>query len=308
MKWGMTQIYPTAQTCASLYRHVDPLGSTHLRRASVTGPEICQSHLAIAPWMDPLSARLPGLQPVAPGKWLQRDDAFTGQMAYRDRLIIDRPEEVVAVPPHVGQAERDLLIAVVAAVSESPGYRRMGDSIVRPDGVRINVNAGRPLVAAARLVQEDMLLLEAGPSGYVFTSGVVCFPASWSLQQKMGRDMVGIHMPVDRYDAGMAQRVERVLTALQPGKAVWRANVLCYNDPDLHQPRLESEKRPFDRTKPLWVRVERQSLLRLSPSNAIVFTIHTHIVPMSALTPEQAATLPEAVRNGGSLGEPLSPA
>lgn len=274
----------------------------------MTGPEICQSHLAIAPWMDALSARLPGLQPVAPGKWLSRDDAFTAQMAYRDRLISDRFDEVVAGPPYVSQAERDLLLAVIAAVAEIPGYRRIGNSIIRPDGVRINVTTSRPLVAAARLVQEDMLLLESTSSGYVLTSGVLCFPASWSLRQKMGRGMVGIHTPVDRYDANMAQRVERVLTALQPGKAVWRANVLCYNDPDLYQPRLESEKRPFDRAKPLWVRVERQSLMRLSPSNAIVFTIHTHIVPMRALTPEQAASLPEAVRNGGSMGEPLSPA
>ena len=41
--------------------------------------EICQSYLGVAPWMDPLAARLPGLQPVQPGEWLQRDDAFDGQ-------------------------------------------------------------------------------------------------------------------------------------------------------------------------------------------------------------------------------------
>jgi hypothetical protein len=134
----------------------------------------------------------------------------------------------------------------------------------------------------------------------------VCFPASWTLRQKMGRGLMGIHAPVDRYDAAMGQRIERILNALQPGKAVWRANVLCYNDPNLYQPRLESERRPFDPARPLWVRVERQTLMRLSPSNAIVFTIHTHIVPVQALTKEQAESLPLAVRQGGSMGESLT--
>jgi hypothetical protein len=30
------------------------------------------------------AARLPGLQPVAEGDWLRVDDAYAGQMAYRD--------------------------------------------------------------------------------------------------------------------------------------------------------------------------------------------------------------------------------
>lgn len=272
----------------------------------MTGPEICQSHLAVTPWMDPLGARLPGLQPVAPGQWIQRDDAFNGQMAYRDRLIGERFDDVAIAQPYVSQAERDLLLAVIAAIAENPGYKRVGETIVRPDGVRVNVGSTRPLVAAARLVQEDLLLLEAGSIGHTLVAGVLCFPASWTLRQKMGRGLMGIHAPVDRYDAGMGQRVERILAALQPGKAVWRANVLCYNDPNLYQPRLESERRPFDPGKPLWVRVERQTLMRLSPSNAIVFTIHTHIVPLHALTQEQAETLPLAVRQGGSMGEPLT--
>jgi hypothetical protein len=255
--------------------------------------------------MDPLGARLPGLQPVAPGQWIQRDDAFAAQMAYRDRLIGERFEDVVAAQPYVSQAERDLLLAIIAAIAETPGYKRIAETVVRPDGVRVNLTGSRPLVAAARLVQEDLLLLEAGQPGHVLVAGVLCFPASWSLRQKIGRGLMGIHAPVDRYDAGMGQRVERILTALQPGKAVWRANVLCYNDPNLFQPRLESERRPFDPAKPLWVRVERQTLMRLSPSNAIVFTIHTHIVPFHTLTREQAETLPLAVRQGGSMGEPL---
>jgi len=272
-----------------------------------TFPVVCQSHLGVAPWTDPLSARLPGLQPVAEGEWLQRDDAFAGQMAYRDKLLSERRADVVAELPETHPAEHDLLAAVLAHIANDPDYRREGGRVTRPDGVTVPLEADRPLVTAARLVQEDMLVLEKGASAHLLTFGVLCFPASWSLRQKLGRGMMGIHAPVERIDDKMNQRIERVLSALQPGNAVWRANVLCYNDPDLFQPRLESEKRPFDPGKPLWVRVERQTLRRLSPSGAIVFTIHTWLTPIERLTPEQAATLPDTVRAGGSMGEPLAP-
>jgi hypothetical protein len=114
-----------------------------------------------------------------------------------------------------------------------------------------------PLVTAARLAQEDFLILEQTPDAHVLTSAVLCFPASWTLGQKIGRNMLGIHQPVDRYDENIARRVNRVMDVLQQGNAVWRANVLCYNDPELHQPRLEHERRPFDPAGPVYVRVER---------------------------------------------------
>ncbi len=264
--------------------------------------EICQPCLAVAPWTDALSARLPGLQPVAPGHWLSRDEAFADQMAYRDHLLAEHFSAVAILGDLVTPAEIALLEVVLQEIESAPGYRRQGDTIIRPDGVAVDIASMRPLAAAARLVQEDLLILENSDRGYVLTSGVLCFPASWTLRQKVGRGMMAIHAPVDRYDEGMGRRVDRILSALQPAQPVWRANVLCYNDPQLFQPRLESERRPFDPKKPLWVRVERQTLLRLS-ADAVVFSIHTHVVPLSALTPEQAAMLPEAVRRGGSMGE-----
>lgn len=265
--------------------------------------DICQSYLGVAPWMDPLAARLPGLQPVQPGEWLQRDDAFDGQLGYRDRLLKERLADVSALPAEPDQAEHDLLAAVLAEIGADPGYMRIGDAVVRPDGVSVSLTQDRPLITAARLAQEDMLILQPGADGYTLTSGALCFPASWTLAQKAGRGMMGIHKPVDRYDASMGKRVDRVFAMLQPDQAVWRANLLCYNDPELYQPRLEHERRPFDRDKPVWVRVERQALRRLGATPAVVFTIHTWLVPIERLSPEQAATLPEIVRNGGSMGE-----
>lgn len=268
------------------------------------GPVICQSFLGVAPWMDHFASRLPGLQPVGPGEWLQRDDAFNGQLAYRDALLSEKRDKVIAAGGAPDQAEHDLLSAVLREISTDGAYRRSGDTILRPDGVEVQLRADRPLVTAARLAQEDFLLLQPGDGEFYLTSGALCFPASWTLRQKLGCGMDRIHLPVERYDARIASRVNRILSMLQPDQAVWRANLLCYNDPELFQPRLEHEQRPFDRSRPTWVRVERQVLRRLGATPAVCFSIHTWLVPIEALTPEQASSLPESVRNGGSMGAP----
>ena len=253
--------------------------------------------------MDVLAARLPGLQPVAEGDWLRVDDAYAGQMAYRDQLIATRREDVVMRAGGPVQAEAVLLDKVVDAVLALPGFERTGSGIRRPDGVLVDLAGDtNPVVTAARLAQEDFLILEKRAEGHVLVSAVLCFPASWTLGQKIGRNMIGIHQPVDRYDDGIASRVNRVMDVLQAGNAVWRANVLCYNDPELHQPRLEHERRPFDPAGPVYVRVERQTLMRLD-GISMVFGIHTYLVPLDRLTPEQLANLPENVRRGGSMGE-----
>jgi hypothetical protein len=235
--------------------------------------------------------------------WPRAFQAYAGQMAYRDQLIAERRDEVVMRAAGPIAAETALLEQVTDAVLALPGYARVEGGIRRPDGVVVSFASDEnPVVVAARLAQEDFLILEQTPDGHVLTSAVLCFPASWTLGQKIGRSMLGIHRPVDRYDDNIAKRVNRVMDVLQESNAVWRANVLCYNDPELHQPRLEHERRPFDPAGPVYVRVERQALKRLTPT-ATVFSIHTYLVPIEALTAEQAASLPENVRRGGSMGE-----
>ena len=273
-----------------------------MRRVS-TRDLICQTSLPVAPWMDVLAARLPGLQPVAEGDWLRVDDAYAGQMAYRDQLMATRRDEVVMRAGGPAAAETVLLDKVISDALALPGFARVAGGIRRPDGVVIDPSADpNPVVTAARLAQEDFLILEKREEGHVLVSAVLCFPASWTLGQKIGRNMLGIHQPVDRYDDSIAKRVNRVMDVLQPGNGVWRANVLCYNDPELHQPRLEHERRPFDPAGPVYVRVERQSLMRLDAIST-VFSIHTYLVPLDRLSPEQLANLPENVRRGGSMGE-----
>jgi dimethylamine monooxygenase subunit A len=258
--------------------------------------EILQSSLPVAPWMAAHTLRLPGTAPIDPTEWLQRDDAYPEQMALRDRLIAERTGDVHAVTDGAGPAAAETLETVLAHLRRDPGYRRDGAAIVRPDGVRVPLD-GPPLAVAGRLVQEDLCILEkpAGGDEHVLTAAILCFPSNWTLAEKLGRGMARIHLPVEHYDEGIARRVQRMLDLLRSEAPLMRANLLVYSTGGLFNPRHE-----FDRHRPEFgetrrIRVERQVLLRLPRTGAIVFSIHTYMVTPEALTLEQRAAL-DAVR------------
>lgn len=260
----------------------------------IPGMAILQSRLPFAPWADPRTRRLPGIQPVPAGHWLQVDDAFAAQMAERERLLDHHFSDVHALLPEAEVAAAELLERVLEELAHMPGYTVEPDRVCRPDGGRVALDRAAPLATLGRLVQEDFCILQPGAAGeHVMTAAVLCFPASWSLEEKLGRPLSGIHRPVAGYDPAMAARVQRLFDAIRPEQPLWRANALAYDDPALFQPRREAERRARPAGNAPYIRSERQSLLRLPQSGAVVFSIHTFVVLHSALAPEQAAALAE---------------
>lgn len=259
----------------------------------MAGAPIFQKTLPVRPWASPQTARLPGLSPVAPGEWFLIDDAFAAQMAYRDRLLAGRRDAVYALDAAARPAARELLARVLGEVLSKPGYRREGEAVWRPDGVRVPIDRDEPLVTAARLVQEDLVLMEKPEGGaeHLLTGAALCFPASWTLAEKRGRPLTAIHTPVPVYDAGLAKRVQRLLDGIQPDRPIWRANALIYADPELHQPRREADRRAPPEGDARWLRVERQVLARLPETGAVAFTIHTFVLPFDALSAEDRTAL-----------------
>jgi len=250
---------------------------------------ICQTTLPRLPWMEPALARLPGVQPLDWADWLEVDDAFAAQMALRDRLLAERRAEVFAMTPGAEGAAAALLALVLEHLG--PHYVREGDAVTRPDGVRVALDAEPPLVTAARLVQEDLCLMQPRGGEHVLTGAVLCFPASWTLAEKLGRPLTGIHAPVALYDGGMAARVQRLFDAIKPERPLWRQNALVYSDPALHQPRPEAAPRREAAGQGRYLRSEKQCLLRVPSSDAVAFTIHTYVVSLSALPEEARARL-----------------
>lgn len=243
---------------------------------------VLQDRLPHVPWMDPATARLPGMRPCGPEDWLRVDEAYAGQMAERDWLIAMRAPLVHALLPEGRAAAAELLDRALDVLARRDGFAVRGAAVTRPDGVLVPVDRAYPLITLGRLVQEDLCLMEKQGEESVLTGAILCFPASWTLAQKIGRPMTGIHAPVAHYDGDLARRVQRLFDMVRVGAPMERYNALVYDDPTLHQPRLETEQRPrpVDR---LFLRSERQVVMRLPVTGAVVFSIHTYIVPMVAL-------------------------
>lgn len=259
---------------------------------------ILQRRLPMAPWMADHTLRLPGTGPIALADWLQRDEVFAEQMALRDDLITRRPGDVHALQDGALPAAEELLALVLAHLEGVPGYVREGATLRRPDGVRVALD-GPPLLTAGRLVQEDLVLLERpeGTDEHVLTGAVLCFPSNWTLAQKLGRPLSRIHLPVAVYDAGVAKRVQRLFDAIRPEAPLMRANFIAYGHADLHSPRPEFSRHTPGPGEVRYIRSERQTLLRLPRSRAVVFSIHVYQMPLEALDPDERARL-EVVRPG----------
>lgn len=248
--------------------------------------EICQQALPLAPWMDGGLKRLPGMKPLPAQDWLLFDDAYAGQLAYRDWLMARRRADVLAEMPEAGAAARELLDTLLAALAQAAGYRVGPEEVLRPDGVAVPLRRDDAMATVGRLTQDDFCLLMPQDGEHVLTAAALCFPASWTLAEKIGRPMMRIHRPVPEYDGDIGRRVQRMFDRMLPATVMFRANALVYADPDLHQPRREDAPRQEQGPR-RWVRVERQTLRKLPLSGAVAFGIHSYVVPVDRLTEAQ---------------------
>lgn len=237
-------------------------------------------------------SRLPGIQPLDPGDWLVRDDAFAGQMALRDQLIEETPSLVHSLLPEAYPAATECLDHVLDSLSRDDGYKITQTTIIRPDTVAVPLDRSNPLITIGRAIQSDVCLLQPGPDGHILTGAVLCFPAGWTLSEKISKPLGRIHTPVASYDLMVEKRVQRLFDALRPGQILWRANAHLYDDPTLFSPRTEQDARPYvSLNAARFVRSERQTLRRLPESGAVVFGIHTFMVPVDCLSTDQRETL-----------------
>ncbi|MCT8160077.1 heme-dependent oxidative N-demethylase family protein [Pseudoruegeria sp. SHC-113] len=251
-----------------------------------------QTRLPFTPEELRLGERLPGVRPMARADWLQVDEAYAGQIARRDALLAEREGAVHAMQPEALPACRELQAEVLAQLAELPGFDLRADGKVRrPDGQVIAPDREAPLRFLGRLLQEDLVILEQCGAEHVMTAAVLCFPASWTLSEKIGRPLTAIHTPVAAYDAQLARRVQRMFDVIRPEQPLCRHNLLFYKSPELHAPRSEGEPhRDSDPGFP-FVRSERQCLLRLPKTQAVVFSIHTYMLARTDLTEAQGAVI-----------------
>ena len=236
------------------------------------------------------------------------DALYPVELAARRTLLDTQRNAVFAATP-VSEAARTEVLAVLTELlpRRHPGwFARHGDALHnRLTGEVFDVaNPGAdPLETAGRLVQEDLCVIgTAGPSP-VLEAAILCSPSRWRLREKIGRPLLDVHAPVPLYADRLSAAVDRFMRALRPGRLAERFNWGLLDDAALFQPEpghgttgeaITAEDAP-DR---LFFRVERQTLIRLPASGAVLFAIRVHAYPLRRVLDTPGAAAPLAAMIG----------
>jgi len=227
-----------------------------------------------------------GLAPLGDAALLEPDALAPAHLAEKRRLLDERFGDVFA-------AEADTLAAqaeVLAMISALAG------------GLSAPAEGLLPIVQAALMVQEDLVLMRKGESGWRIAAACVCFPSSWNVRDKVGRPMHEVHSPGPGFGAGTrnAMMIERIFDHLQPGEPVMRMNWSLYPDDRLFHGQERSDRPRSGEIGEIFLRVERQTLTKLPVSGDILFTIRIHVDPVSAI-----GSHPESARLAAGLAASL---
>lgn len=241
-----------------------------------------------APWQK-LGFKLKlGLRARDEADWLPYDDLFDdhaardSQLDCKAQLLGDRHNEVFAALPESEPAGREVLAMVRAHLQQ------FHDASL-PD---LPADAGlHPLDAAARLVPEDLLLLEprrranggaGGDFDWCLVAASLCFPAHWVLAEKMNKPLAAIHAPVPDYRERLETPMDRFFTNMKIGPISSRMNWSLQLGNELFSPHRSTRKAAMGdlANEDMCLRMENQTLRKLPETGLVLFTIRTHMVPM----------------------------
>ena len=243
-----------------------------------------------------------GLKPIRERSWLDVDNHYASDIKLKSDLLARHRDAVFATTTSADMAERDILKLVTEELANA-----------YPDITPPVNNEENPLLKAALMVQEDLVLMQEGEGGsYDLTAASVSFPTGWNLSEKVGRPMQEIHNPVPDLNPAIGKSIDKFFQNMKPGKIVERFNWGLYDDDALFQPEWWRDRQP---KKPeitletigekFYFRIERQTLQRLPTPKSALFTIRIFNTPLGEVISDPVRketlkhslkTMPDAMR------------
>ncbi|MGC1526094.1 MAG: DUF3445 domain-containing protein [Phormidesmis sp.] len=195
-----------------------------------------------------------GLQALALADWIEVDQDFGAQLAYKAALLADQHEIVFSALPESLAAQKETLDLLVAHLLHyfPAMYQPFGGgkALGKDEGIysrnlqqtwRFSDFATAPLDLAARLVQEDLCVMLPGEDGYRLAAASVCFPLRWCLTEKIGQPLGLIHGQVPGYERRLNRPVNSVFERLRADFSGVRFNWSVVDSPELHLSEPKSE-------------------------------------------------------------------
>ncbi len=240
----------------------------------------------VAPaWLDELDPKVGppwlsmGIRTLDLDDWLVLDDRHRTELDLKRRLLSEQPDDVFAARPDaLGPSTEVLELITTWLAAHHPELPIHPERQPRPL---------HPLDAAGRLVQEDLCVLVEHEGRYRLEAASLCFPSHWRLHEKLGRSLAAIHAPVPHYADELEAKVDRFFDRLRLDRPVVRRNRSFHDHDDLYRPEPHESPDSFAADASgidgVWLRSERQTLVRLPRTGAILFTIKTQVCPVRAL-------------------------
>lgn len=220
-----------------------------------------------------------GLRPGDVAEFFRPRDLGGEVLLERARWLADEPEKYVVATPECKACLDDSL-----ALAQSQGF-------VVPTLPDAELQA-RAIALGCVWESDFVWLLPSDGGVHRVVGGVVCFPSSWALTEKIGLPISEVHAPVPGLNSALGPQIDTFLTRLEPGVAWTRENWSLSRSDNRNQhtsrPRLR-----FDDSitaDDVWIRLEHQLLLRLQPSGGVLFGIRIELVPLAEFRKDAGAS------------------
>jgi len=248
-----------------------------------------------------------GLQPLALDTWLEVDEQLVLYGQTKAQLLNHRRDDVwVSSPGSTGAQQEVLDLVIEFLCQQHPDLYHLSDGKITVLPLQQTWDpqafAACPLDLAARLIQEDLCVMQPVSESYQLTAASVCFPSHWHLRSKWGQPVATIHDPVPGYEAKLHSPVDTFLTKLTVDRPGYRFNWSLVDTPelflgDMDSPTPSSKSISPDLEGSRWIRVERQTLRRLPQTQAVLFTIRIYVYPLTILRdyPDAAQRLADTI-------------
>ncbi|KAI9772422.1 MAG: hypothetical protein M1840_000625 [Geoglossum simile] len=232
--------------------------------------------------------------------WLTVDDNCHQLKA---ELLTGSKSKVLQCLPGSESACLEVLEAVLDFLIEKwpDVFERFGanSNFVRNNktGEEFNLDEDLPLEVAARLVAEDLNVLEESGEDYILTASATCFPIGWSLEEKIGWPIDSLHKSVPGWKKEIGDSVKKYFKRMKPSNSMQRSIFFVQTSPTLFHPEpLPTSAATTLKVAGLIIRHEKQTFRRLPKSRAILFTVRTFMHSLVDLGAEDLENFAAAVR------------
>ncbi|WML48618.1 DUF3445 domain-containing protein [Neobacillus sp. PS3-34] len=241
--------------------------------------------------------------PLNPPNAIELTDHYLDEINLKKELLTNHPERCYQSTPHTMDAQWEIVDLIIHNLVfyypdkfelEKKEEQWVFSNVQTKETIAFTFGDSaslelEPLDFIGRHVQEDLILMMQRDGNLFLDAGQLCFPANWSLYFDLGMSFKEIHTPIlgfqsDFLDDRILQFLMRIEAGTPWGRKNWSLMAGSRLDTSLEtfsewgQARKQVSKENAGEL--VHFRVEVQKLFRLPKSNGILFTIHSHMLPL----------------------------